>query len=79
MPSPDFPVVFGVFRGAEVHVPGQHTARGLVSGVQGGGGGNGGTAGGGCAHAPQVAQEWMPAFLSGLLSLESHHLDGWQR
>jgi hypothetical protein len=35
--------------------------------------------GGGGAHAPQVAQVWMPAFLSGLLSAESHHFDGWQR
>jgi hypothetical protein len=35
--------------------------------------------GGGAAHAPQVAQVWMPIFVSGLLFAESHHFDGWQR
>jgi hypothetical protein len=82
-PRPDFPA-FGVVVGVVVHVPGQHAARVLVSGVQsmgGGGGGGGGTMGGGGegAHAAQEAQEWMPIFLSGLLSAESHHFDGWQR
>ena len=80
IPSPELPD-FGVADGAEVHVPGQHPARGIVSGVQttGGGGGATGVGGGESAHAPQVVQARIPAFLSGLLSIESHHFDGWHR
>lgn len=80
IPRPELPD-FGVADGAEVHVPGQQAARGIVSGVQTGGGGGGatGVGGGESAHAAQVLQAWMPAFLSGLLSIESHHFDGWQR
>ena len=70
----------GVVVGALVHVPGQHAARGVVSGVQTGGGGGGAMGGGGGApHPPQVMQTRIPAFLSGLLSAEFHHFDGWQR
>ena len=72
----DLPEGLGVCAGADVHVPGQHAARGVVCGVQTGGGGTGTMGGGGGAQAPQVVQVWMPAFLSGTLSTDSHHFDG---